>query len=68
MAKKGKGSQNGNKHDYLRIEKWLDGTLAFWRRPNPEAPSQGYAKEMYEASLTADSSKDRRTYNRDTNI
>lgn len=68
MSKPGKGSQNGNRHPYLRIELWEDGTLAFWRRPNPESPSTGYNKAMYEQMLQGASDRDTRTYNRDSNI
>ena len=47
---KSKGSINGNKPPYLRIEFWASGELAFWRKKNPGS-LMGYNVSAYEKLL-----------------
>lgn len=50
MSNNKRGSSNGNKPPYLRLEKWADGTLAFWRKRNHD-PNMRYNVDAYEAIL-----------------
>lgn len=47
------------RNKYLSLSRWTSGELCFWRSPNPETPSTGYAKEKYEAILEDWKSRER---------
>ncbi len=48
-----KGSKRAAMHPYLRIEKWADGTLAFWRNSTMHNP------DNYEPLLQAEIKNER---------
>lgn len=45
-----KSSTNAGKPPYLKLNLWMDGTLAFWRKPRPGS-IEGYNVAEYERRL-----------------